>query len=410
MFKKRHPEIGARPGTLVIAPDSPPTTIRVIYYSQEEVHEEAITDPAPLKRALDDQQTTWIDVQGFGDESLIRQIAEIFSIHPLAIEDIVNIPHRPAAEVFDEQLLLIARMVSLDGPQQIEMEQVSILVGKHYVITFQERPGDVLDPIRKRIRSGKNPIRRHGAGFLAYAILDTIVDGYYPVVESIGDYLESLEDAVVSDPSPRLLQKLNRMKNQLVNLRRVIWPQREAIHRLVHDDSQVFDEHLRVYLRDTFDHCVQTSEVIEMYREMVTGLINTYLSSIANRTNDVMKVLTIMASIFIPLTFMAGIYGMNFEDMPELKFKWSYPLLWLVMFSTAVGMLIYFRRLGWIGRFPRHTSTKTKTSASGFARSDPQLSCRPISGWERLDDASQCPAVTVWAGKYLRLWGFPWFC
>lgn len=349
MLKKRHPDVGSCPGTLVISAASPPPAIHVIYYSEEEVHEENITDPADLKRAFDDDETAWIDVQGFGDESVIRRIAEMFSIHPLAIEDIVNIPHRPAAEVFDEQLLLITRIVSLDGPRHVDMEQVSILVGKNYVITFQERHGHILDPIRNRIRSGKNPIRHHGAGFLAYAILDTIVDGYYPVVESIGDYLESLEDKVVADPSPRLLQELNRMKSQLVNLRRVIWPQREAIHRFVHDDSQFFDDDLRVYLRDTFDHCVQTSEVIEMHREMVTGMINTYLSSIANRTNDVMKVLTIMASIFIPLTFMAGIYGMNFEQMPELKLKWSYPLLWLVMLSTAAGMVIYFRRLGWIG-------------------------------------------------------------
>ncbi len=353
MFKKRHPQIGARPGTLVIAADAPPPRIHVIAYSQAEVREEDITDPHALKGALDGTNTIWIDVQGFGDESLMRQIAEVFSIHPLAIEDIVNYPHRPAAEMFDDQLLVIARMVSLDGPQQIEMQQVSVLVGEQYVITFQEHPCELLEPIRRRIRSGNNPIRRRGAAYLAYAILDTVVDSYYPAVESIGDYLESLEDVVVSDPSPQLLQKLNRMKNQLVNLRRVIWPQRDAIHRLVHDESPFFDEHLRIYLRDTFDHCVQTSEVIEMYREMVTGLINTYLSSIANRTNEVMKVLTIMASIFIPLTFMAGVYGMNFEAMPELKLKWSYPLLWLVMLGTAGGMLIYFRHLGWIGRISK---------------------------------------------------------
>ena len=353
MFRKKHPKAGAKPGTLVIASDSPPPQIRVMSYSQEKVSEDDVTDPSLLNAAFDEKNTTWIDVQGFGDESLIRQIAEIFSIHPLAIEDIVNIPHRPSAEMFDDQLLVITRMVSLSSPRKIDLEQVSLMVGKSYVITFQERPGDVLDPVRKRIRSGKNPIRQHGAGFLAYAIIDTIVDGYYPVVESIGDYLESLEEAVVSSPSPRLLQKLNRMKTQLVNLRRVIWPQREAVHRLIHDESQFFDDRLRVYLRSTHDHCVQTSEVVEMYRDMVTGLINTYLSSIANRTNDIMKVLTIMASIFIPLTFMAGIYGMNFEEMPELKFKYSYPMLWLVMFLTAVGMLVYFRRLGWIGRDSR---------------------------------------------------------
>ena len=348
MFDKQHPEAGAQPGSLVIAKDASPPIVRQFSYGKEHFEEFEVADTATLKKAFDEKTTTWIDIQGLGDESLLSEIAAIFSIHPLAMEDIVNVPHRPSSQVFDDQLLLVTRMVQVKRSPQIDVEQVSILVGRQYVITFQERAGDILDPIRKRIRSGKNPIRDQNAGFLAYSILDTIVDGYYPAVESIGDYLESLEEAVVSDPSPHLLQKLNRTKNQLVNLRRVMWPQREAVHRLVYDDSSFFDDGLRVYIRDIFDHCVQTSEVIEMYREMVSGLISTYLSSVANRTNEVMKVLTIMASIFIPLTFMAGIYGMNFEAMPELKWKWAYPTLWVIMLGTAGGMLAYFRRLGWI--------------------------------------------------------------
>jgi len=229
------------------------------------------------------------------------------------------------------------------------MEQVSIVMAEGYVITFQEHYGDVLDPVRNRIRSGKGLIRGKGSDYLAYAIADTIIDGYYPVLEKVGDRLEAMESEVIENPSPEVLLNLNRMKNQLINLRRSIWPQREAINSLLRDDFDLISDDVRIYLRDTYDHCVQSSEVAEMFREMATGLMNTDLSAIANRTNEVMKVLTIMASIFIPLTFMAGIYGMNFEHMPELHYRYSYPLLWAAMSVTAVGMLIYFWRKGWIG-------------------------------------------------------------
>lgn len=349
IFTKRHPKVGARPGTLVIAEDSPEPQVRVIHFTPDEVREEEVTDAEVLRKAHRPDTVTWVDVQGFGDEKLIRSIGEVFALHPLAIEDVVNVPQRPKAEPYDEQLLIIVRMVKIDDEAGIDMEQVSIVLGKNYVLTFQERHGDILDPVRKRIRSGKGVVRRKGADYLAYAIFDTIVDGYYPVLEEVGNWLELLEDAVVENPTPQLLRQMNQIKNRLTNLRRAIWPQREAANRLCRDEYDLIDPGVQLYLRDTYDHCIQTSEVAEMFRDIVTGLMNTYLSSVANRTNEVMKVLTIVATIFIPLTFLAGIYGMNFEHMPELHTRWGYPFIWVTMAAMAGGMLVFFWKRGWLG-------------------------------------------------------------
>ena len=348
-FKKRHPQVGASPGTLMISEDAPPPSIRMISYDANESHELEIKDAEQLVSALERDNVTWIDVQGFGDETMIRRIGEIFSIHPLAMEDVVNMPQRPKAETYEGQVLIVTRMVRVTDSDGVDMEQVTVMLGKSYVLTFQERIGDILDPVRQRIRAGTGRIRRSGPDYLAYAIVDTIVDGYYPVVEVLGDHLEQLETVVIESPSSDALRELNRTKNMLVNLRRAVWPQREAVSSLIRDDNPLVSDDVRIFLRDTYDHCVQTAEVIEMYREMSTGLMNTYLSSIANRTNDVMKVLTIMASIFIPLTFLAGIYGMNFEHMPELHVRWAYPAVWAAMLATAGGMVAYFWRKGWIG-------------------------------------------------------------
>lgn len=349
IFSKLHPEVGARPGTLVINEDAPPPKIRVMQFTPTDATEKDVTDPESLRSAHDPDAVTWVDVQGFGNEDLIRQVADVFSLHPLVVEDIVNVPQRPKAEPYNDQMLIIVRMVKTKGPGEIDMEQVSIVLGKHYVLTFQERYGDVLDPVRQRIRAGNVRIRGEGTDYLAYAIFDTIIDGYYPILEELGNYLEQLEEDVVERPTPRLVKELNRIKNQLTNMRRAMWPQREAASTLAREEHPLIAENVRLFLRDTYDHCVQTAEVTEMYREMVTGLMNTYLSSIANRTNEVMKVLTIMASIFIPLTFMAGIYGMNFEHMPELHVEYAYPLVWGTMLLVAGGMLIFFWRKGWIG-------------------------------------------------------------
>ena len=351
VFTKRQPEVGSRPGTLVILDTSPPPRVRMIRFDHSGVQDTNLktSETDALKSALDENCVTWIDVQGFGDESLLHAFGETFRLHPLLLEEIVNVPQRPKAEVFGDQLLVIVRMVHPLAAGKVILEQVSVIVGKTYVLTFQEQYGDVFDPVRKRIQHSTSMIRRSGPDFLAYALIDTVVDGYYPVLEEIGNHLEDLESVVVSDPSPQLLSQLNQFKNQLVNMRRGIWPQREAIGQLARGDEGSISADVRLHLRDTHDHCVQITEVTEMYREMVTGLMGVYLSAIGNRTNEVMKVLTITATIFIPLTFLAGIYGMNFEFMPELHNKWGYPAVWCVMIAVSAAMIVFFYRRGWIG-------------------------------------------------------------
>jgi magnesium transporter len=329
--------------------DMLPPVIRVIQYGAGALKEQEITEVERLRHSLTDDTVTWIDVQGFGDEAVLRGIADLFSIHPLAIEDVVNVPQRPKAETYDEHQLVITRMSIMPAPLDLETEQVSLFVGKNYVITFQERYGDVLDPVRARIRRGGWTIRKHGPDYLAYAIIDAIIDGYYPILEMLGDYLESLEERALSTPTPETLRAVHSVKQDLLALRRIIWPHREAINELIRDDTPMVSEPVRVYLRDCYDHCVQIIDVLESYRDIAGGLMEVYLSSVANRQNDVMKVLTIMATIFIPLTFMAGLYGMNFENMPELHWPWAYPVLLAAMVLTAMGMVVVFRRKGWIG-------------------------------------------------------------
>ncbi|HUU96435.1 MAG TPA: magnesium/cobalt transporter CorA [Phycisphaerae bacterium] len=352
MFRKRHPAVGARPGTLVIDSHAQKPTIRVIEYTPDRVQEREVTDVEQLRESLQDGAVTWIDVQGLGDEKILRSLGEIFGLHPLALEDVVNVPQRPKIEPYDQHLLCVTRMATLCDTHAIETEQISLLIGRSYLVTFQERHGDVLDPVRARIRQGKGLIRKAGPDYLGYAIIDAVIDGYYPIMEAFGEHLESLEDEIVADPRPAILQAVHHVKRELLAIRRAIWPQREAVNALIRDDSPFVTDAVRVYLRDCYDHCVQIMDVVETYRELAGGLMDVYLSSVGNRQNEVMKVLTIMASIFIPLTFMAGVYGMNFENMPELHAAWGYPMLLAAMIAVAVALLIYFRHKGWFGTRP----------------------------------------------------------
>jgi len=349
MFRKRHPPVGARPGTLVINHTAPKPIIRVIEYKPDSVEEHELSDVSELQGLLHEDSVSWIDVQGLGDEEVLRAIAKVFDLHALALEDVVNVPQRPKVEDYEKHLLYITRMAILDNAYKVKAEQVSVFVGPRFVLTFQERHGDVLDPVRNRLRQGKGPIRKSGADYLAYAIIDTVVDGYYPILESLGEVLESMEDEIIERPRRSLLQKIHHIKRELLAIRRAIWPQREAVNALIRDDNPLVSDAVKVYLRDVYDHCVQIIDVVETYRELAGGLMDIYLSSLSNRMNEVMKVLTIMASIFIPLTFMAGIYGMNFEYMPELGFRMGYPTLLVAMVVVAIGMVLYFRSRGWLG-------------------------------------------------------------
>ncbi len=350
MFNKRNPDVGSPPGTLVISEESKQPRIQLTRYTRTEVAHQTIAVPDDLNAELSKEGVLWIEVHGLGDARILQQLAKIFSIHALTLEDIVNMPQRPKTEAFEKHQLYITRMVQLDlASEELKAEQVSLLVGANFVMTFHENDQDVLAPVRNRIHRGKGPIRKCGADYLAYAIIDCIIDGYYPVLEQYGEILESLELRALEDPTPQVLAEINRAKRQFLVMRRGIWPQRDAINTLIRDANPFIGEGVSVYLRDCYDHCVQISDVLDNYRELVGGLLSTYISAASNRTNEIMKVLTIMASIFIPLTFLAGVYGMNFEKMPELKVWWAYPLVLFSMAVTAIGMLWFFYRKGWIG-------------------------------------------------------------
>ncbi len=349
-MRRRHkPPAGARPGTLVIPADALPPRITVMDYTPAKVRESQVTDPKALRPFAGEGTMTWIDVQGFGDEALLRRIAEIFHIHPLAMADVVNAPQRPKYDAYESNHLLICQMAHASGEKVMDLEQVSIVVGKSYVITFQERHGDLFDPVRERIRTGGGPIRTMGPDYLAYALMDRVVDGYFPVVERLGEVLQRLEEEILDDQVEHTPAQLHEARRHLAALRRLVWSQRDALNAALRQDGTPFTPPVQVYLRDVYDHAVQVMDLVESYREIAMGLMDIHLSTVSNRMNEVMKVLTIMASLFVPLTFIAGVYGMNFEHMPELHFWWAYPAVWVIMGITAGGLILFFRRQGWIG-------------------------------------------------------------
>ncbi len=348
MFRKRHPPAGAQPGTLMINGVSQEPRIRVMRFTPEEVEEHDVADVDALGNELAQPGVIWVDVQGLGNEGVLRKVGETFGLHPLALEDAVNVPQRPKVEVFDAHTMVVMRAARVAGVPLVEDEQITIFVSERWVLAIQERHGDVFDPVRERIRRGGPVFRSSGAGYLAYALLDAGIDGYYPILEQFGEELEELEDAVLARPRAEHLRRIHRIKRELTLVRRASWALREVLNTIIRDELSPFGERLRVHLRDCYDHCVQIMDVVESYRELAGGLMDAYLSSVGNRQNEVMKTLTIMASIFIPLSFVAGLYGMNFEYMPELHVRWAYPAVLVVMGVVALGLLWYFWRRGWL--------------------------------------------------------------
>jgi magnesium transporter len=348
-FHKRLPPVGSRPGTLAIPEGSPPPAIHMFDYRGERLAEREIADPADLRAFLASPDTTWVDVAGFGDEAVLRAIGDLFELHPLTLEDATTGPQRARHEVAPTHQLIIARCPILGEQGAIEVPQVSIILRRNTILTLQDRHFGFFGPVRKRLREGIGPIRDAGPDYLASALLDTLVDRYFPVVEELASELEELEDRVNEEPDPELLVRLHHVRRQLVLIRRSGWPQRETLRSLGHDASPFIGAEARVYLRSTEQHITQIMEAVDSAREMTAGLVDIYLSSVSQRTNEVMKVLTLMASIFIPLTFVAGIYGMNFTNMPELGYRWAYPAALGLMAAIAVAMLVYFRRKGWFG-------------------------------------------------------------
>jgi magnesium transporter len=278
----------------------------------------------------------------------------VFNLHALVLEDIVNIPQRPKVESFEDQELIILHMVtSREDGRGFYDEQVSLILGKNYILTVQEEPeNDVFEPIRQRIHRNRGVIRSQKSDYLAYALIDAIVDGFFPVLEDYGERLENLQDEVVDKPTRQTLDKIHKIKRELLLLRRAIWPQRDAINSLIREESPLIDREVRVFLRDCYDHTVQVMDMVETYRELAANLMDIYLSSLSNSTNEIMRFLTVISTVFIPLTFVAGVYGMNFDtelgNMPELKLPYGYALCWLLMLSMSGGLLFFFWKKGWL--------------------------------------------------------------
>ncbi|PWH82740.1 magnesium and cobalt transport protein CorA [Algibacter marinivivus] len=293
--------------------------------------------------------TTWINVNGLNYVDEIEQLGNHYELHPLVLEDIVNIAQRPKIDEYDNYLFVVLKMLYYDKNQNIVSEQVSFILGKNYVLSFQEAEGDVFDAVRDRIRQAKGRVRHMQADYLLYTLIDAIVDHYFSVIEILGDKIEDFETAIFSgEVDDDISQKIQNLKREILRVRRAIFPLREVINRIEKNESPLIQKKTITYYRDIYDHLIQVSENIDIYREMIWSLMDMYMTTISNKMNEVMKVLTIMASIFIPLTFIAGIYGMNFEYIPELQYKYSYFILWGAMIVMFLGMLYYFRKKKWL--------------------------------------------------------------
>ncbi len=355
-FHKRTPA-GASPGTLIADPAAPRPRLSVLAYGPGEVVDRAIDDPESVRPLLGKHPVVWLNVDGLGDADTIRAVGKIFGLHPLALEDVINVTQRPKVENYGEHQYLVARMV--EWVDHLETDQLSLFLGKNYVVTFQEKTGDPFGPVRARICNGKGSIRSRGPDYLAYALVDATIDEFFPVLEKCGERLEALEDQILTRPRPEHIPDVHEIKRDLLVLRRAIWPMRETLATLLRDEGRLIHPETRVYINDCYDHTVQLMDLIETYREISSSLVEMYLSSLSNRLNEVMKVLTMIATIFIPLTFIVGVYGMNFDpdasrwNMPELRWEYGYVACLALMTAVTLALLVYFRRRGWIGKAAR---------------------------------------------------------
>ncbi len=352
-------EPGSPPGTLTIDPEAPFPQLVAIDYTRDRADRRLLNTPEACRPYLSSDSVSWIDVQGLGSEAVLQQLGEVFGLHPLLLEDMVNIPQRPKVEEYEGHLLVVLQVAvpraSRKRIKGYSIAQVSLVVGPHYVLTVQESAAaDCFEPVRRRIFANKGLIRQHGPDFLAYALIDAVIDSYFPILEAYGDRLEGMQDRVVHKPKSQTLNKIYKLKRELLGLRRVLWPHREAINSLTREGSAHIAAYVRVYLRDCYDHVLQQLDTIENYREMAHSLLDIYLSSVSNSINETMRVLTVISTIFIPLTFIAGVYGMNFEYMPELKSPIGYWVCWLVMLTIAGGLLYFFWKRGWLTNNPNN--------------------------------------------------------
>lgn len=352
LIKKRSRKAGLPPGSLIHIGDKKKEEVKitVIDYDEGNFQEKVISEIQECFTFKDKPTVTWINVDGVHKVEIPEKIGECYGFHPLIIEDILNTDQRPKMEDFGDYIYVVLKMLNLDSrTNSIISEQISLILGPNFVISFQEgHEGDVFNPVRERLRAGKGKIRKMGADYLAYSLIDSIVDNYFIILEKLGEKIESLEERLVTNPTGNVLREIHNLKREMLFLRKSVWPLREVISTMAKGESSLIHPSTGIYLRDIYDHTIHVVDTIETFRDMVSGMLDIYLSSISNRMNAVMKVLTIIATIFMPLTFLAGVYGMNFKNMPELEWKFGYPMIVLVMLIVAVIMLYFFRKKKWI--------------------------------------------------------------
>ena len=349
--KKYSKKIGLPPGTLVyVGKDTEQnSSFDLIEYLNEEYVQKEISSINEIEPCVDNHLNSWINLIGLSNIETISQTGKIFNLHPLLLEDVLNTDHRPKVEEYESQLFCVLKMIKHNAEtNQIEIEQVSLVLGKNYLLSFQERKGDVFEPVRQRIKTGKGLARGKKADYLLYMLIDIIVDNYYVVLEYISERVEELEDEIFNGTKPEQLEEVSKMKKQLIMLRKNLSPLREFISGIINSQNGLIDEKNRPYFQDIHDHVIQLIENLETYREWNNELKDAYLSALSHQMNQVMQVLTIIATIFIPLTFIAGIYGMNFDNMPELHYKYGYQMVWGLMIFVFILMLIYFKRKKWL--------------------------------------------------------------
>jgi len=347
----RSSKVGLPPGTPVHIGKRKRESLQVavLDYDENGYQERAVAGLEQCVAVTGAPGVTWISVAGVHDVEALQHIADCFHLHPLVLEDIANTDQRPKLEDYDDYLFIVAKAFDGDtGADEVNAEQVSIILGRNFVISFEEQESALFRPISERIRSGRGQVRRLGADYLAYSLIDAIVDKYFVVLEALGERIEVLEEELVTNPTAATLRVMHQLKREMILLRKAVWPMREVILTLSRAESPLVKQTTGVYLRDVSDHAIEVIDTMETYRDMVSGMLDIYLSSISNRMNEIMKMLTIIATIFIPLTFLAGVYGMNFKYMPELSSRWGYPTLWGVMLLAAGGMLLYFRKRKWL--------------------------------------------------------------
>ncbi|WMW23271.1 magnesium/cobalt transporter CorA [Methanolobus mangrovi] len=339
------------PGTLVHVGEerTEKPKITIIDYDKDNYQErvvETVEECFPFK---DYPTISWINIDGIHQVDIIEKLGKHFGLHPLVMEDIVHTSQRPKMEDYDNYIYVVLKMLWFaDDDTDVKAEQVSIILGHNFVLSFQELEGDTFNSVRERLRNSKGRIRTMRGDYLAYALLDSIVDNYFIIIERFGEIIEDLENKLIENPSPETLQNIHDLKKEMIYLRKSVWPLREVINGLERTESPLFQDTTFVFLKDVYDHTIQVAETVETYRDILSGILDVYLSSVSNKMNEVMKILTIIATIFIPLTFLAGMYGMNFSYMPELGWKWGYPAVWTINILIFISMYMYFRKKNWL--------------------------------------------------------------